>query len=167
MPLRSAILPLLAMLVLLAVALAGPVTSMYADFREKWDEARDGALFAGTIGVPAGDSLTRAWSGPDARVLKLGGRADLVRIRYSAGRVALAASPPKQGAARVWIRQDGGWLSPDDSGEDVRRDEHGATYVDVDARRMYRIARGDGEHQLELATAAGGARLHSISILGP
>lgn len=72
-----------------------------------------------------------------------GGAAEFVALRTEGGTVDVVVGPPPGGKpARVWVLGDEEWLAPGRRGEDVRVDARGATYLDVDAPRLYSLARG-------------------------
>jgi len=100
---------------------------------------------------------------PEGLEASKGGAAQFVAIRYDAARVGVVASPPPVGASRLWILRDEAWLTPDALGEDARLDSRGASYVDVDASRLYRVTRGTGEHVLKLSPEDGGLTLHALT----
>jgi hypothetical protein len=104
-----------------------------------------------------GDGLTAA----------RGGAANFVAIRYDAARVCVVASPPANGAARLWILRDDAWPPADALGEDVKRDARGAAYLEVNESRLYVIARGGGEHVLKLSPEAPGLTLHALTFDWP
>lgn len=84
-----------------------------------------------------------------------GGAANMLAIRYDAGRVGLVMAPPASGAARVWVLQDERWIAAGDAGEDVQYDSRGAAFVLVTEPRLYWIARG-GRHVLKLSPDVAG-----------
>ncbi len=97
-----------------------------------------------------------------------GGAANFLAIRYADGRSALervgvVASPPRSGAARLWILRDEAWLPADALGDDAMRDARGASYVEVTEPRLYILARGSGEHVLKLSPDAPGLTLHALT----
>lgn len=91
-----------------------------------------------------------------------GGAANLLAIRYDAGPVGLVMGPSAEGPSRVWVLQDEKWLDPAQAGADVHFDARGASYLEVDATRLYRIGAA-GAHVLKLSPDAPGVRFYSFT----
>jgi hypothetical protein len=94
-----------------------------------------------------------------------GGAAHFLAIRYDAPRVAVVASPPASGAARLWILRDDEWLPDDALGADTRQDARGASYIDIDEPRLYFIVRGSGEHVIKISPEHPGLTLHAVTFI--
>jgi len=92
-----------------------------------------------------------------------GGAANFIAIRTGEGRVFAVLGPGGGRAGRVWILDGDGWLAPEARGADVRADLRGATYVDVNAPRLYEIVRG-GSHVLRFSPETAGIVFHSFAI---
>jgi hypothetical protein len=96
-----------------------------------------------------------------------GGAANVLTIRYHAGRVGVLASPPAGRTAKLWILRDENWLSGRAPGEDVRLDEHGASYVELDGTRLYIVDREGGDHIYKFSPEAPGVTLHALTFDDP
>ncbi len=92
------------------------------------------------------------------------GAANYLVFRYHAARVGVVASPLAGTTAKLWILRDDAWLPPEAAGEDVKRDASGATYVELDGTRAYRVAIGGGEHVLKFSPDAEGVTLHELTL---
>jgi hypothetical protein len=104
------------------------------------------------------------WSlAADGLTAARGGAEQFVALRYHAVPLGAVMSPPAEGPARVWLLRDGRWLAPDEAADDVRFDGRGASYVEVEAPRLYALCRGDGrEHRVTLSPDAGGVTIHGF-----
>ncbi|MBI2912909.1 MAG: hypothetical protein HYY03_03205, partial [Chloroflexi bacterium] len=66
-----------------------------------------------------------------------------------------------------YLTQDGAPLAREDAGEDVRFEEDGRAFVEVDAPRMYRLAtnRELDSHELTLPPATPGLALYAYTFV--
>jgi hypothetical protein len=101
--------------------------------------------------------------GPEGVAAHRGGAAQFVAIRYDAGRVGVVAAPAAGRTSRLWILRDEKWLAADALGEDARLDAHGASYIELDAPRLYFVTRGRGSHVLKLSPEDAGVTLHALT----
>jgi hypothetical protein len=92
-----------------------------------------------------------------------GGPANFIVIRYAGGQVGAIMGPPPAGSSRVWILADDAWLEPQDSGQDVRHDSRGASYVEVTEPRLYSIMRGAGGHVLKFSPEQSGLTMYGFT----
>jgi len=90
-----------------------------------------------------------------------------VSLRYTAKEVNLVMNPLFGRPGRVTLLQDGAPLAAGHAGEDVRFDESGESYVEVDTPRMYRLVRNPdiGSHELSLLTSAPGLALYAFTFV--
>lgn len=111
------------------------------------------------IAYPAG-----LWTlGADGLAAARGGAEQFVALRYHAVPLGAVMSPPAAGSARVWLLRDGRWLGAAEAADDVRFDGRGASYVEVDAPRLYALCRDDGgEHRVTLSPEAAGVTIHGF-----
>ncbi|HEV2106075.1 MAG TPA: hypothetical protein VGU27_10130, partial [Candidatus Eisenbacteria bacterium] len=98
---------------------------------------------------------------PDGLTATRGGAASFVAIRYSAARAGVVLSPPRDGAARVWVLRDGDWPAAAHRGEDVAA-EGGAAVVEVREPRLYWVDQGGGMRTLRLSPDRPGVTLHAL-----
>jgi hypothetical protein len=138
-------------------ATAGRAQPFVSPFRSEQEGEPDTAVPVGWW-VPRHDALEAA----------RGGAANFLAIRYDAGPVGAVMGPPPGGAmdtgpARVWILQDERWLAAADASADVKFDARGASYVDVDAARLYALTRG-GSHVLKLSPDVPGTVFYSFTL---
>ena len=97
-----------------------------------------------------------------------GGADNYLALRYDRGALGAVMSPPATGPVRVWILRDEAWLAPDQLGADARLDGRGASYVDVDAARLYAIcAAAPGQHVAKLSPEAPGLTVHAFTFDEP
>lgn len=94
-----------------------------------------------------------------------GGAAEFVAVRSTGGEVAAVLGPPADGPDRVWILDGDAWIPAGDAGEDLRRDGRGATWVDVDAPRLYWIARGDRSRTLKFSPERPGTTVYEVDLV--
>lgn len=75
---------------------------------------------------------------------------DFVRVVYEAVQALAVLAPPAGKKTRFFIKQDDQWLYEGIAGRDVRFDDDGRSFVDVDSARLYDLARdvGDRPHEL-------------------
>jgi thiol-disulfide isomerase/thioredoxin len=107
-----------------------------------------------------------SWSpGAEGLTAARGGAENFVALRYHAGALWGVLSPPPGGRARLWILSDEAWLPPEGLGADARLDSRGASYVDVDAPRLYSICRGRaGERVVKLSPDVPGMTVHALIV---
>jgi hypothetical protein len=93
-----------------------------------------------------------------------GGAENYLALRYDAGALGAVMSPPAGSAVRVWILRDERWLGPDELGADARLDGRGASYVDVDAPRLYALCTAaPGQHVVKLSPEVPGLTVHALT----
>jgi len=94
-----------------------------------------------------------------------GGAENFVALRYDAGAIWAVLGPPRGQTVRVWVLRDEQWLAGDALGADVRRDERGASYVEVSEPRLYELCRErPGEHVIKLSPAAPGLTVYALIV---
>jgi hypothetical protein len=88
-----------------------------------------------------------------------------VRVSYQASQVFGVLAPPAGDRARFFLKRDDQWLHEGDAGRDVRFDDDGRSYVEVDAPRLYDLVREDDAsgHQLLVSPNAAGSGLHGFA----
>ncbi len=91
-----------------------------------------------------------------------GGAAEVLSIKYSAGRAGVVLSPPADGPVRVWVLHDERWPVPADQDEDIQTDSRGAAFVEVREPRLYWIDRGSHERVLKLSPDREGLTVHAF-----
>jgi len=86
-------------------------------------------------------------------------------MRYHAIQVVGVLAPPKNGAARVDVTQDGAPLPKSDAGDDIHYDSAGMSYVTVDASRAYDLVMNAkmAFHDLRLTPAGPGVGVFSFA----
>ncbi|MBI1885928.1 MAG: redoxin domain-containing protein [Chloroflexi bacterium] len=113
--------------------------------------------------------LEGEWAADEEQVMKPWGSGgeSRVSIRYTAKEVNLVTNPSFGRECRVWLAQDGTPLAGDDAGADVRFEEDGRSYVDVDTPRMCRLVnnRELDSHDLTLATESAGLALYAFTFV--
>jgi len=94
---------------------------------------------------------------------------DCLSVRYRQGDVFAAMSPEQIYWKRVFVRQNGQWLTREQAGADVQFDEQGRSFVKVDAAGLYRLVFGQavGTHELQLCTRGKGLSVYSFSFRTP
>ena len=108
-----------------------------------------------------------AWRmGVDGVTATRGGAAEVLSIRYSAGRAGVVMSPPASGPVRVWVLHDEHWPRAVDRDEDEETDGRGAAFVTVRESRLYWIDRGRGERVLKLSPDQPGLTVHAFVATG-
>ena len=98
----------------------------------------------------------------DGLIAARGGAATFIALRYQGGALDAVISPPPGSHARVWILSDEHWLAADALGADAHLDPRGASYVDVDEPRLYRLTHAAGPHQIKLSPEAAGVTFHAL-----
>ena len=75
---------------------------------------------------------------------------DFVRVVYEAVQALAVLAPPAGKKARFFVKQDDQWLYEGIAGRDVRIDDDGRSFVEVDSARLYDLARDPGDRPHEL-----------------
>lgn len=90
---------------------------------------------------------------------------DGILLRCRAVEVNVVMKPEDVYWKQVFVQRDGEWLPRDIAGDDVKYDEHGRSYVEVRAARMYNLIAGQpyGVHDLRLSTLGKGLSVYSFS----
>lgn len=90
-----------------------------------------------------------------------------ITIRYMSKEVNLVMNPLLGKACRAYLTQDGEPLAKDDGGEDVRFEDDGRAYVEVDRPRMYALVnnREIGGHDVTLTTSSPGLALYAYTFV--
>jgi thiol-disulfide isomerase/thioredoxin len=86
-------------------------------------------------------------------------------LRYHAIQVVSVMKLESGNAVRVGVTQDGHPVPHVDAGSDIRYDEHGASYVTVDAPRAYDLIVNAryGQHELRLEPGGDGVGIYSFA----
>jgi thiol-disulfide isomerase/thioredoxin len=103
--------------------------------------------------------LEGRWRVEDERLLHVsfsGPPGDCVVVRCRATEVNAVLRPETGEPYRVYLELDGAPVAEADAGPDVRRDDEGRSYVEVDAGRMYRLLDSPDYAERELALYAAG-----------
>ena len=100
--------------------------------------------------------------GADGVTATRGGAAEVLSIKYSAGRAGVVLSPPADGPVRVWVLHDERWPVAADQDEDIQTDSRGAAFVEVREPRLYWIDRGSRERVLKLSPDREGLTVHAF-----
>jgi thiol-disulfide isomerase/thioredoxin len=89
---------------------------------------------------------------------------DHVAFRYHALDVVAVLKPEGGKPVTAFVKQDGEPLAKEDAGTDIRYDDSGRSYVDVDSPREYDLVRGRhfGTHDLELLPAQYGLGVYTF-----
>lgn len=89
---------------------------------------------------------------------------DYAALRYHAIQVVAVLKPEAGKPMTVYIEQDGKTLPVQDAGSDVRYDDQGRSYVNVDMPREYDLVMNKhfGHHDLRLSTAQYGLGIYSF-----
>ncbi|MFI5361970.1 MAG: hypothetical protein ACHQ49_08385 [Elusimicrobiota bacterium] len=92
------------------------------------------------------------------------GQRDLVRVVYAAAQALAVLAPPPGKKTRFFVKLDDQWLYEGIAGRDVRYDDDGRSFVQVDAARLYDLARdsGDKPHELDLIPDRAGGAVHGF-----
>jgi hypothetical protein len=90
-----------------------------------------------------------------------------VTIRYQAKEVNVVLEPEGERNFQVFVRQDGRYLDPANSGSDVFSDGEGRCFLRVDGARLYGVVNNPeyGEHTLTLASRSNGLSLYCVSFV--
>jgi thiol-disulfide isomerase/thioredoxin len=90
---------------------------------------------------------------------------DELKMRYHAREVYAVMNVEHGKPERLYIRQDGKYLTAKDKGVDVQMDQQGRSYIDVREPRMYYLIadREFSEHTIELFPTRGGLTVNSFT----
>jgi len=90
---------------------------------------------------------------------------DFISLRYRATEVNVVMKPEDIYWLRVFVKQDGLWLSKEAAGEDIKYDESGRSYVEVKSPRMYNLIghQSYGTYDLQLIVQSRGLSVYSFS----
>jgi len=94
-----------------------------------------------------------------------GGAGGYAALRYHAIEVVAVLKPEQGKTIRVALTQDGAPIPKADAGTDVRYDEHGNSYVAVDAPRAYVLVENAkfGQHELRLSPDGYGLGIYDVA----
>jgi len=113
--------------------------------------------------------LSGDWRADEEYVMKPYGSEteSAVAIRYMSKEVNLVMNPLLGSACRAYLTQDEAPLAKEDAGEDVKFEDDGRAYVEVDKPRMYRLIdnREIGTHDLTLSTTSPGLALYAFTFV--
>jgi thiol-disulfide isomerase/thioredoxin len=92
---------------------------------------------------------------------------DFVGIRYHALEVNAVIKPEEGKPARLWLLHDGKPVAEKDRGDDVKYDEQGRSYVQIDEPRMYHLVKNAkfGQRTLKLCPADPGVGIYSFTFV--
>jgi hypothetical protein len=95
------------------------------------------------------------------------GRMGSLTLRYQAKDVSIVLEPEGEKNFQVFLRQDGAFLNPSNSGEDVFTDGEGRSFLKVDEPRLFRVVANQefGEHVLTLSSRSNGLSLYCVSFV--
>jgi thiol-disulfide isomerase/thioredoxin len=124
----------------------GNVDDGHAVISGKWETDPNGMIFEGKTQAP-------------------GGNASRMEMKYHATQVYAVMNVAQGKPERLYILQDGKDLTNDDKGADVKIDENGHSYIDVDASRMYYLTANKefGSHTIDLIPTAPGIEVDSFT----
>ena len=96
---------------------------------------------------------------------ELGPRADRLEMRYHARELYAVMNVARGKPSRLYIQQDGKDLTAADKGVDVKLDEQGHSYIEVNASRMYYLTANPafGSHEVTLIPTAPGVTVNSFT----
>jgi hypothetical protein len=89
---------------------------------------------------------------------------DFVRVAYEAVQALAVLAPPAGKKTRFFVKLDDQWLYEGSAGRDVRFDDDGRSFVEVDSTRLYDLARdsGDRPHELDLIPGRAGGGVYGF-----
>ena len=95
---------------------------------------------------------------PDAKAARL-------EMRYHARELYSVINVSRGKPSRLYIQQDGRWLTAANKGVDVKRDAKGRSYMEIAEPRMYYLVanRGFGSHVVTLLPSAPGLTVNSFT----
>jgi thiol-disulfide isomerase/thioredoxin len=104
------------------------------------------------------------WRRTDQAVISAGGN-DSAALEYHAIQVVAVMKPQAGKSVRVVVTQDGKPVARADAGADLRYDDHGNSYVQVDAPRAYDLVMNArfGTHLLRLQPQGYGLGLYDVA----
>ena len=90
---------------------------------------------------------------------------DRLEMRYHARELYAVMNAAHTPASRLYIRQDGKDLTPEDKGVDVQMDSEGHSYIEVREPRMYYLVqnRSFGSHEVDLIPTRSGTTVNSFT----
>lgn len=108
--------------------------------------------------------LNGYWHRNDSGAIS-GGAGGYAALRYHAIEVVAVLKPEQGKTIRVALTQDGAPIPKADAGTDVRYDEHGNSYVAVDAPRAYVLVENAkfGQHELRLSPDGYGLGIYDVA----
>jgi thiol-disulfide isomerase/thioredoxin len=126
--------------------LPGSVDDGHAVISGKWETDPDGMIFRG--------KSQEASAG-----------ASRLKTQYHATQVYAVMNVARGKPERLYILQDGKDLTNDNKGADVKIDEQGHSYIDVDSSRMYYLSANPqfGSHTLDLIPTEPGIEIDSFT----
>ncbi|HXG31323.1 MAG TPA: redoxin domain-containing protein [Thermodesulfobacteriota bacterium] len=88
-------------------------------------------------------------------------------LRYTSSEVNLVINPDGERGFKVYVMQDGKYLSPEDAGDDVRFDPDGRSHIVVSESKMYNLIKNRefGSHLLELSTNSNGFAAYAFTFV--
>ena len=126
--------------------LPSKVADGHAILRGHWQTDPSGMIFKGKAQEP----------GPTAA---------LVKMRYHARELYSVINVTRGKPSRLYIQQDGRWLTKTNKGVDVRIDGQGRSYIDIAEPRMYYLVANPkfGSHEVTLFPTAPGLMVDSFT----
>ena len=96
---------------------------------------------------------------------KPGPKADRLRMRYHAAELYSVMHVPQGKPQRLYILQDGHWLTKANRGVDVKFDSEGRSYIDVTSGRMYYLVSNPSmsSHEVDLIPTEPGMMIDSFT----
>jgi len=90
---------------------------------------------------------------------------DYVAITYHALEVNAVIKPETGESYRVWIRQQGDWVKPEDAGADIGFTSDGRSFLEITEPRMYHIISNAryGSYELKLSSASPGFGIYAFT----
>lgn len=112
----------------------------------KWETDPNGMIYNGKAQEPKADSSR-------------------LRVTYHATEIYAVMNVAAGKPERLYILQDGKPLTADDKGADVKLDDKGNSYIDVDSSRMYYLVSNAkfSSHELDLIPTAPGIMIDSFT----
>ena len=124
----------------------GDVKDGYAAVSGKWQTDPNGMIYQGKTQEPKADAAR-------------------LRVPYHAAEIYAVMNVANGKPERVYILQDGKPLTAEDKGADVKLDDQGQSYIDVDSSRMYYLVSNAkfSSHQVDLIPTAPGIMIDSFT----
>ncbi len=90
-----------------------------------------------------------------------------VFLKYTSSEVNAVISPDGENGFRVFVMQDGRYLSPEDAGNGIKFDLEGKSYIIVDEPRMYNLIKNKefGSHQLTLSSNSNSFAIYAFTFV--